>query len=285
MPQGPFSLYLNDTLGTDSNFSFLGGTSFTGVTPYDVSPDWTQVVNNFTVLPTNGNPGPALEFTCDWTVAGTTGTGTILKIVLQTTNNNNSVGIVLQDGVFALGSGNYHMFYPPGWPCFKEDTNILTNNGYVPIQNLRKGDLIKTARDGYKPVYMIGKRDIHHSISSERVKDKLYKCAKNKYDEVFEDLIITGAHSILVNDFTDDYHKQKTREILGDIYTTGGKYRLPACVDERASVYEPSGMYSIYHISLENDNYYSNYGIYANGLLVESCSKRYLKELAHMTIL
>jgi hypothetical protein len=28
--------------------------------------------------------------------------------------------------------------------CFKSDTQILTNNGYLPIQNLKVGDLIKT---------------------------------------------------------------------------------------------------------------------------------------------
>ena len=37
--------------------------------------------------------------------------------------------------------------------------------------------------------------------------------------------------------------------------------------------------------ALENDNYYMNYGIYANGLLVETCSKRYLKELSNMTLI
>jgi len=43
-------------------------------------------------------------------------------------------------------------------------------------------------------------------------------------------------------------------------------------------------MVTIYHLALENENYFSNYGIYANGLLVESCSKRYLKELSGMEL-
>ena len=34
-------------------------------------------------------------------------------------------------------------------------------------------------------------------------------------------------------------------------------------------------MFMIWHFALENDNYFSNYGIWANGLLVETCSKRY----------
>jgi hypothetical protein len=41
----------------------------------------------------------------------------------------------------------------------------------------------------------------------------------------------------------------------------------------------------IYHIALENEDYYMNYGIYANGLLVETCSKRYLSELSDMVMI
>jgi hypothetical protein len=53
----------------------------------------------------------------------------------------------------------------------------------------------------------------------------------------------------------------------------------------RTSVYEVIGNYTIYHLALEHVDYYMNYGIYANGLLVESCSKRYLKELSNMTLI
>jgi hypothetical protein len=40
-------------------------------------------------------------------------------------------------------------------------------------------------------------------------------------------------------------------------------------------------MYSIYTL----EDYYMNYGIYANGLLVETCSQRYLKKLSGMEII
>jgi len=102
---------------------------------------------------------------------------------------------------------------------------------------------------------------------------------------VFEDLIITGCHCILVNKFVSEEQKKRVIEVNGDTYVTDNKYRLPSCADERASVYKTSGFYTIYHLALENDDYYMNYGIYANGLLVETCSKRYLKELSNMTLL
>jgi hypothetical protein len=100
-----------------------------------------------------------------------------------------------------------------------------------------------------------------------------------------EDLVITGCHSILVDDFKNGVEKEKTRRLLGDIYVTDKKYRLPACVDERAVVYEKPGNYMIYHLALENEDYYMNYGIYANGLLVESCSIDYLKNLSAMDLI
>jgi hypothetical protein len=169
--------------------------------------------------------------------------------------------------------------------CFKEDTKILTDKGYVLIQDLRKGDLVKTLLHGFKPIDMIGKRQMLHTASKERIKDQLYECSPSKYPELFEPLIITGCHSILVEDLTGKEQRDQIIEVLGKIYETDDKYRLPACVDERTTVYETVGLCTIYHIALENDNYYWNYGIYANGLLVETCSKRYLKELSNMSFI
>ena len=169
--------------------------------------------------------------------------------------------------------------------CFKEDTKILTNNGYIPIQYLRPGDLVKTFTNGYLPISMIGVSKMHHSKNNKIAKNALYKCTNAKFPEVFEDLIITGCHGILVDNFANDAQIEQTRNVLGNIFITDKKYRLPACLDDRAVLYEKYGTFNIYHIALENPNYYTNYGIYANGLLVETCSKRYLKELSSMKLL
>jgi hypothetical protein len=132
---------------------------------------------------------------------------------------------------------------------------------------------------------MIGQRKMEHNALEERIKDQLYKCSSKQYPELIEDLIITGSHSILVDDFINNDQRNQTEKVLGNIYVTDNKYRLPACVDERSTVYENKGTYTIYHIALDNENYYGNYGIWANGLLVETCSKRYLKELSDMTLI
>ena len=179
----------------------------------------------------------------------------------------------------------------PFIPCFCEDSKILILNAdtkkeeYVFVQDIRKGTLVKTSKDGYLSVDMIGKSSIFNPETKERIKTRLYKLSKSNYSDLFEDLILTGCHSILVDSFKDEEQKQKVIEVNNNIFVTDNKYRLPACVDERSEPFEKEGSFNIYHIALENENYYSNYGIYANGLLVESCSKRYLKELSKMTLL
>jgi len=166
--------------------------------------------------------------------------------------------------------------------CFKEDTKILTKTGYKLIQELKKGDLVKTLKNGYKPIYKVGYTKIDHQCSEERIKNQLYKCSSENYPELFEDLIITGCHCILVDKFKNEKEREKSKEINninvdGD-YMTETKFRLPSCVDERTTVYEIAGVHKIYHLALENDDYCMNYGIYANGLLVESTSKRFMDE-------
>jgi hypothetical protein len=164
------------------------------------------------------------------------------------------------------------------------DSKVLTDKGYVPIQDLKKGYNVKALSVGFVPINMIGKRDIYHPASTERTKDQLYTCSAPEYEEVFEPLVITGSHAILVGRFMKG-EKERTIEILGNTYVKDNKFRLPACIDDRSSVYDVPGDYTIYNLALDNDDYYSNYGIYVNGLLVESCSKRYLKELSNMKLI
>jgi hypothetical protein len=174
---------------------------------------------------------------------------------------------------------------PPGpAPCFNENTKILTDKGYIYIQDIRPGHLVKTLKHGYVPVNMIGTTKLYNTGNALRGQNRLYMCSPTEYPDLTEDLIITGCHSILVDALTD-LEKSNTIEILGRLMVTDDKYRLMAHLDDRALPYEKEGLFNIYHIALENENYYYNYGVYANGLLVETCSKRYLKELSGMTLL
>jgi hypothetical protein len=152
--------------------------------------------------------------------------------------------------------------------CLEDDTEVE-----IPIENIKIGKLVKTLNDGYVPVKIVGKSSVYNSGDDERIKDRLYKLSKDKYEDLKEDLYLTGCHSILVDDITE-VQRQKIKNVLGEIYATDDKYRLLACVDERAEPYKEKGRFDIYHLALESEDKNRNYGIYANGLLVESCFEK-----------
>ena len=257
-------------------------------------------INDWILLPGGGQPtGITFDNTGKYLLISNNMTGYISRYLLsnptQFVEQWNPIGmgdpngIALSNNILFVALNNYIgqiiLEEPVRIACFNKDTKILTDNGYKLVQNLRKGDLIKTVRNGYKAIDMIGKKNLYNIASEERIKDQLYKYSPDKYPDLFEPLIITGCHSILVDRFTSDEQKEKTRALLGDIYVTDKKYRLPACIDSNSSVYNVVGDTTIYHLALENDDYYMNYGIYANGLLVETSSKRYLKEISGMKLL
>ena len=194
------------------------------------------------------------------------------------------------NGLFQEGRGLAIAFAPGSAPpppvCFKAGSKILTDKGYKAIEELRKGDLVKTLLNGYKPIALLGKSELYHPAAlTDRLKDQLYVCSQAAYPDLLEDLVLTGCHSILVDEFASAEQKEKVLAVHKKIYVTNKKYRLPACVDERSAVYPEAGTYTIFHLALEHDNERMNYGIYANGLLVESCSKRQLREMSGMTFI
>lgn len=72
---------------------------------------------------------------------------------------------------------------------------------------------------------------------------------------------------------------------MGNIYITYRKYRLSVRFDNNLIPFLKERLFTIYHFALDNDNYYANYEIYANSLLVKTCSKRFLKELSGMDLI
>lgn len=183
-------------------------------------------------------------------------------------------------------SGTYYLY--PVIPCFKEGTKVLCkiNNIeiYIPIENIELGTLVKTSLNGYKKVEIIGKGQIQNPGNSDRIEDRLYKCSPQNYHELKDDLFITGNHSILVRSLTDKQRKG-TIKYLKRIFMTDTQYRLIACVDDRAEPWNSEGLYTIYHLALENTNPKMNYGIYVNGcLLVETCAIETLQNKSNMVL-
>lgn len=212
-----------------------------------------------------------------------------IRILISTgywNTNTFNFSITDPNNITSYGANNYFIQIPPvvPVPCFKKGSKILTDKGYVAVELLKKGDLIKTLKHDYKSIVLIGKKDIHHPCIEDRIKEQLYVCNNANYSEIIEDLILTGCHSILVDRFKTNEEKEFTIRVNGDTYITDNKYRLPACVDSRAIVYDTPGTYTIYHFALDNSDDYMNYGVYANGLLVETSNKKYMSELSNLEL-
>lgn len=174
--------------------------------------------------------------------------------------------------------------------CFLEGTLIrcldasLKREVYVPVEQLTAETYVKTRASGYKRVEVIGHTMIHNPNGNTKIDNRLFVYRAGKTNPtLFQDLYVTGNHCALVNDLSDDL-KTLVREHMGDIYETEGQYRLPACLDERAEAFCEPGEHRIWHFAMEHDDVYANYGVLANGLLMESASIDYLRKHSKMTL-
>jgi titin len=168
-------------------------------------------------------------------------------------------------------------------PCFARGTKILTNKGYRRIETLERGDMVETLRNKFVAIHTIGRRAVTAPPATDaRSPDHLYRCSPNAYPEVFEDLYMTGYHAVLSKTLTGA-HRDKVRALYGNrTLKTDGMFRVPVCTDDRATVVPTEGEFDIYNFALEATDPYINYGVYANGLLVESSSIRFMTDLAQM---
>ena len=208
-------------------------------------------------------------------------------------NNNQFVSLIsnitTQYGPLTTPSYSYPGQPDSSYPCFKEGSKILRLNpdtdieSYVPVESLRPGDLIKTSRNGHKAVFHIGKRTLLNPANNPDPRNRLYRLPKSISKEMTADLYITGEHCILHKYISEEF-KERVRKHMGDVYITEHQYRVPACIDDRAEPYKDNEPVTIWHFALENHSIYRNYGVYANGLLVESCSIQYLTEMSNMEL-
>ena len=172
--------------------------------------------------------------------------------------------------------------------CFLKGTKILslTNDfkeQYIEIEKIRPGMIVKTLNNCYVKVKLIGKMMFENPHHNKRCLKRLYRLPKRNYPELKEDLIITGNHSILVDNLSKEEEKM-TLDICKRIYVTTDKYRLMAHVDQRAEPYVNPGLHEVWHLALENNSYICNYGVYANGLPAETCSLRMILEYSGMEL-
>lgn len=159
--------------------------------------------------------------------------------------------------------------------CFNEGTKILCRkNGkeqYILVEDLREGDKVYTENHGYKKIADMRKA----TVVLNRLADMgLYRMKKR--DNMIADLEMTGLHAVLINKddakYADDIKRQgglKNQKFFVD-----DKFRLRANQCHEFEQMERKE-YTIYSFSLETPQ--QQYGIYANGLLVETTSRIILR--------
>lgn len=207
------------------------------------------------------------------------------RLASTSTGSSSQLGIYTNGNVLT-NDGTYFLY--PAAPCFLEGSTILAikdgQETYVPVETLRKGDLVKTTLHGYKAVQLIGKGTIHNPGGVERSETRLYVCSPSAYPELTAPLVLTGDHSILVKTITEE-QRAAMQKTLGKIYVTDKHYRLTAQHDKRSEPWGETKEYTIWHFALENEDPRMNYGVFANGgLLVETCSIRFMTERTNLTL-
>ena len=242
----------------------------------------SDAVNTINAIASNDNPNY---------VVGAIDSGSIGAItswrLASSSNGTSPQNVAYTNGDVLNADGNISTYYLyPNAPCFKEGTNVLCQvdgvETYQPIETLKVGTLVKTSHHGYKKIEVIAHGSLHNPGTEERIADRMYKCSPANYPELTENLYITGNHCILVESLTDKQRQQLVKQ-MGKLYSTDDKYRLIACVDERAEPLASEGVFPIWHLALEHEDIRMNYGIYVNGgLLVETCSINTLKNKSNL---
>lgn len=166
--------------------------------------------------------------------------------------------------------------------CLNEGTLILCycplNNieKYIPVEQLQTGDLVKTYLHGYRKIDIIIKGKLNNN--TQDIRKCMYVFPKNDSNDLLADLIVVGGHSILINEVVPPMIYNKN----GDVFPTtmiDDKYLLLCGLSPDFIQLQNQNIYNVYGFCLENDgDNEQRFGVWANGVLVETSSKNYMTQ-------
>lgn len=172
-------------------------------------------------------------------------------------------------------------------PCFEEHDMILILNSdsqevYVPIKDLMVGDKVKTFNHGFRKIIHIIKGK---AINDEDWNTGLFKMLKE--GDMTDDLVLTGGHSILVDELSITEEEEKRQQEIYNGYVrdlnVDGKRLLLAAASNKFIKVTDREVYRYYHLVLDNEGEQNKiYGIWANNVLCETMTKEYYDTLKRM---
>jgi len=156
--------------------------------------------------------------------------------------------------------------------CFLKGTEILclidNEEKYIKIEDISDDTMIKTYKHGYKKLLLKSHQKVHNNIVCMK-KDSLNN------NVPFNDLKVTTGHSMLVDNLTDDEITEI--EKWNPVKKIDDKFLILSRVSKYFEEYDTKELNNVYHLILEADDLDTQYGIYANGVLMESMSKQFLE--------
>ena len=226
-----------------------------------------------------------LQFNNQNNLTGIVGTGIFTDVTTAfdsvTYYSTASVADLTSDSIALqtqMPAGTSNFIYLSQAACFNEGTKILCLNKnfeeeYISIENLKKGDLVKSYKHGYRKIEFIGKGCIINN--PDKFNECMYKMEKTEENGLLEDLIITGGHSILVDDL--GIFKEENVRLQGSEQQIDDKKLLLSALSTDFIQLENRDSYTYYHFILENNGTDDNerFGVWANGILTETPSKHY----------
>jgi hypothetical protein len=133
----------------------------------------------------------------------------------------------------------------PNIPCLTEDTIILTPNGYVKIDSLRKNDFVLT--------------DDNRIIKIVEIFEKIVKCTIDTYPCI-----------VPKNSIAENYPQKDFKISQGHLIKYGNTWILPK---NKFKLDTKVDQIKYYHIQLEN--YKTDHLVINNGVVVESFGKKF----------
>ncbi len=229
----------------------------------------------------------ALINSANWnTELPTVGTYYLKEFTWTVTNPAKTAGNIFL--IFQIGNGGFDteplftltdVYFSTTPFCYNEGTQILCINSvgeeeYRAIENIRVGHLVKTYKHGAKAVTHIGKGEMINSRTNPIY--CMYKLPKT--GDMIDDLIVLGGHSILVDKYDSEEQEKDTVSTMGRVGKIEDKYLLLAKSSPLFTKMPEGEKHTYYHLVLDNTgNEFVHYGIWANGVLSESCSEAVFK--------
>ena len=151
-------------------------------------------------------------------------------------------------------------------PCFNQDTLILCPTGNICVKDLKEGDKVVTT-SGIKSILRIDSKTRQFN-NTNNVSNTMYRMKKT--GDMTHDLLVTGNHAILLDNAESYYHGRS--ELFPEDKKVDGKYPIIAGMYHKFEKETEPKEHTIYHIAIDGDQ--NRYGLFANGVLMESWDKR-----------